>query len=97
MSPTEAMSLTCAMILLSEAILLYSPPHCCASRSATKGCPRRTINLNSCVAGSSCPCTAHNSQSGDIATAHVASWLRMACLPILLSLCSTCAHRGPNQ
>ncbi|KAG2737150.1 hypothetical protein P692DRAFT_20104195 [Suillus brevipes Sb2] len=36
------------MMLLSKAILLYSPLDCCASKSAPKGCPRRTINRNAC-------------------------------------------------
>ncbi|KAG1776573.1 hypothetical protein EV702DRAFT_1107405, partial [Suillus placidus] len=40
------MSLTCATMLWSDAILLYSPTRCCASKNASKGCPRRTINRN---------------------------------------------------
>ncbi|KAG1775946.1 hypothetical protein EV702DRAFT_1113807 [Suillus placidus] len=55
MSTTEAMSLTCAMISLSEAILLYSPPRCCASKSAPKGRARRTSNFNPLVTSSSSP------------------------------------------
>ncbi|KAG1898589.1 uncharacterized protein F5891DRAFT_1042663 [Suillus fuscotomentosus] len=46
MLSTEAMSLICAMMLWSDAILLYSPTCCCASKNASKGCPRRTSNRN---------------------------------------------------
>ncbi|KAG0698521.1 hypothetical protein DFH29DRAFT_940858 [Suillus ampliporus] len=51
------MSLTCAMILLSGAILLYSPPRCSANKSAPKGCPRRTSILNSRVCDSESACS----------------------------------------
>ncbi|KAG1780785.1 hypothetical protein EV702DRAFT_1075637, partial [Suillus placidus] len=47
------MSLTCATMLWSDAILLYSPTRCCASKNASKGCPRRTINRNAREPGSS--------------------------------------------
>ncbi|KAG0695391.1 hypothetical protein DFH29DRAFT_955458 [Suillus ampliporus] len=40
------MSLTCAMILLSGAILLYSPPRCCANKSAPKGYSESACSLS---------------------------------------------------